>query len=140
MRALLVPLLLLSSVFSAGCGFHAAPIAAGGAIGTGVGAGTGAIIGSVIANGDVAASALLGGAIGLPVGLVAGGIYDYYSTESVRERKLKEIDANQKEIFSRQRQIDRMRDNLRNDGPSDSPPEELEEYQYNGATLGNYYR
>jgi hypothetical protein len=58
------------SFSSVGCSSsYTTPVAVGGLGGAAAGAGTGAIIGAVIANGDVAASALMGGAIGLPVGL-----------------------------------------------------------------------
>ena len=124
----------------AGCSVDPAPVAAGGVIGAGVGAGTGAIIGAAISNGDVAASTLLGTAIGLPVGLIIGAAYDYYSADSVRERKMDQVRANQEELFARQREIDRMREEIRNDAPTELPDESLREHQYNGPTLGNYYR
>jgi len=113
-----------------------------GAVGGGVaGAGTGAIIGSVISNGAIGASAVAGGAIGIPVGLAVGMIYDYNSEASVRERKLNQIEANHRELFNREREIEAMREQILNDGPSGSnPSEELRDYQYDGNTLGNYYR
>jgi uncharacterized membrane protein len=128
-------------MFVGGCSsLHAGPVAAGGAVGTAAGAGTGAIIGSVIANGDIGASALLGAGIGLPAGLIIGAIYDYYSEESVAERKRDLIKENQAQIFARQREIDALRDQIRYEGPQGLPDEQLREYHYNGATLGNYYR
>jgi hypothetical protein len=133
-------LLVGGMVAGSGCGFHAAPLATGAVGGAALGAGTGAIIGSVIANGDIAASALLGGGIGLPAGLLIAAIYDYNSERSVRERKMDVIKANQEQIFNRQREIDALREEIRNDGPIGNPPEELREYRYDGATLGNYYR
>jgi phage tail tape-measure protein len=136
----LLSLIVGGSIFLSGCGFHSTPLAVGAVGGAAAGAGTGAIIGSVIANGDVAASALLGGAIGVPVGLAIGMLYDYNSEPSVRERKLAEIKHNEEELFARQREIDALRDRIRNDGPSANPSEELREHQYNGSTLGNYYR
>jgi len=135
----------LALIFSAslcvgGCGFHAKPLAIG-AVGGGLaGAGTGAIVGAVIANGDVAASALLGGAIGLPVGLAIAAIYDYNSDLSVRERNQALIMENQEELYARQREIDALREKVRDDGPRGNPAEELRDYQYNGHSYGNYYR
>lgn len=124
-----------------GCSsFHAAPLAIGSVGGAAAGAGTGALIGTVIANGDVAASALLGGAVGIPIGLALGALYDYNSEKSVSERKRVEINANQDEIFARQRQLDTLREQLRNDTPGYSPPDSERQYHYNGASFGNYYR
>jgi hypothetical protein len=113
-------------------------MAIGGIGGAAAGAGTGAIIGAAIANGDIAASALLGTAIGLPAGLAIAAIYDYSSSRSVSERRLEEIEANQRDIFDRQREIDALREQIRNDGPSGNPPEELRDYYYSGASLGTY--
>lgn len=124
---------------SAGCGgFHTAPLAVGTVGGAAAGAGTGAIIGAVIANGDVAASALLGGAVGIPVGLALGAVYDYHSERSVGERKAEEIKENQSEIFARQREIDNLREEIRNEGPQGNPSDELREYQYGGPSVGSY--
>lgn len=126
---------------SSGCsGFHAEPLAVGAVGGAAAGAGTGAIIGAAIANGDVAASALLGGAIGIPVGLAVAAIYDYNSERSVGERKAEEIEKNQAEIFSRQREIDKVREQMRNEGPEGNPSETGREYHYNSPSLGSYYR
>ena len=126
---------------SSGCSsFHAAPLAVGTVGGAAAGAGTGAIVGTLIANGDVAASALLGGAIGIPVGLAIGAIYDYNSEPSVQERNRAEIEANQEEIFARQRELDSLREDLRDETPGENPADSNREYHYNGPTLGNYYR
>jgi hypothetical protein len=131
----------LSSSSLVGCStFQAAPIASGGVAGAAAGAGTGALVGTLIANGDVAASALLGGAIGLPVGLALGALYHYNSEPSVRERKMVEIEKNQDEIFSRQRELDALREDLRSDTPQTNPPDSERHYHYNGHTYGNYYR
>jgi hypothetical protein len=131
---------VLSSSLSGCSVFQAAPVAAGGVSGAAVGAGTGALVGTLIANGDVAASALLGGAIGIPVGLALGAVYHYNSEPSVRERKSVEINANQDEIYSRQRELDALREDLRNDTPQHNPPDPERHYHYNGPTYGNYYR
>ena len=136
---------LLSSIIGAavllgGCGFHTEPLVAGGVGGAAAGAGTGALVGALISNGDVAASALLGGAIGLPVGIAVGALYDYNSEESVRERKMAEIQANHREIFARQREIDALREQIRNDGPTGNPSQELRGQQYDGPTIGDVYR
>lgn len=124
-----------------GCStFHAEPLMIGTVGGAAAGAGTGALVGALIANGDVAASALLGGAVGIPVGLALGALYDYNSEPSVQERKEAEIRANQDEIFARQRELDALREELRNDSPGQNPPDEERHYHYNGPTFGNYYR
>lgn len=124
-----------------GCStFHAEPLAIGTLGGAAAGAGTGALVGTLIANGDVAASALLGGAIGIPVGLALGALYDYNSEPSLQERKAVEIRANQDEIFARQRELDALREQLRNDSPGQNPPDSDRHYHYNGPTFGNYYR
>jgi hypothetical protein len=126
---------------STGCSSsYTTPVAVGGLGGAAAGAGTGAIIGAVIANGDVAASALMGGAIGLPVGLALGAIYHYNSAPKVAERKGDLIRRNQEEIFARQREIDALREDLRNESYQGNPPETQRQYHYNGNTLGNYYR
>lgn len=141
-RALVLTLCLgLASAPLSGCSsFHAAPLAIGTAGGAAAGAGTGALIGAVIANGDVAASALLGGAVGIPVGLALGALYDYNSEQSVSERKQAEMESNQKEIFSRQRELEMLREQLRNDAPGYRPADSQRHYHYNGGTYGNYYR
>jgi hypothetical protein len=124
-----------------GCStFHAEPLAIGTLGGAAAGAGTGALVGTLIANGDVAASALLGGAVGIPVGLALGALYDYHSEPSVQERKEVEIRANQDEIFARQRELDALREEMRNDSPGQNPPDGERHYHYNGPTYGNYYR
>jgi hypothetical protein len=119
---------------------YTAPVAVGGVSGAAAGAGTGAIVGAVIANGDVAASALMGGAIGLPVGLALGALYHYNSDVKVAERKGEIIRRNQEEIFARQREIDALRDDVKNEGYQGNPPETQRHYHFNGNTLGNYYR
>ena len=123
-----------------GCGFHAKPLAIGAVGGGAAGAATGAIVGAVIANGDVAASALLGGAIGIPAGLVVAAIYDYNSERSVRERKDALIMENQAELFARQREIEALRERVRDEGRESNPPAEYRDYQFTGPTLGSYYR
>lgn len=128
-------------VSSTGCSSsYTAPVGVGGVGGAAAGAGTGAIIGAVIANGDVAASALMGGAIGLPVGLALGALYHYNSEQKVSERKSDLIRLNQEEIFARQRELDALREDLRNDTYQGNPPESQRQYHYNGNTFGNYYR
>ena len=119
---------------------YTTPVAVGGVSGAAAGAGTGAIIGAVISNGDVAASALMGGAVGLPVGLALGALYHYNSEPKVAERKGEIIRRNQEEIFARQRELDTLREDLRNDSYQGNPPESQRQYHYNGNTLGNYYR
>jgi hypothetical protein len=138
MKRYVLSIVLATSTVLSGCGLHGDTMAIGGIGGAAAGAGTGAIIGAAIANGDIAASALLGTAIGLPAGLAIAAIYDYSSSRSVSERRLEEIEANQRDIFDRQREIDALREQIRNDGPSGNPPEELRDYYYSGASLGTY--
>ncbi len=132
--------ILASAVLLSGCGFHSEPLAVGGLAGSAVGAGTGAIIGATIANGDIAASALLGGAVGIPIGIAIGMIYDMSSQQTVQEQQAELIKGNQIEITTRQREIEALRDQIRTDGPSGNPSEGRRRYQYNGHTYGNYYR
>ncbi len=129
------------AVSATGCSSsYTTPVAIGGVSGAAAGAGTGAIIGTVIANGDVAASALMGGAIGLPVGLALGALYHYNSAPKLAERKGEIIRRNQEEIFARQRELDALREDLRNESYQGNPAESQRQYHYNGNTLGNYYR
>ena len=132
--------LFCTAVLSSGCGFHSTPLAVGTVGGSAVGAGTGAIIGAVIANGDVAASALLGGAIGLPVGLAAAMIYDYHSSHTKEEIQIAQIQVNQRAILDRQRELEALRESLQSDPPRGNPMEERKEYIYRGPSLGNPYR
>ena len=133
-------LIILATLVVSGCSLHTAPVAGTGALGAGIGAGTGALIGAAISNGDVASSALLGTAIGLPVGLAIGVYRDYNSLESVRERRFSEIEERQDEIYARQKELDSLRDQIRDDGPDGLPTEENREYMYDGATLGRWGR
>jgi hypothetical protein len=135
-RLFLTGVLSSAALLSSGCGFHGDTLAVGGVGGAAAGAGTGAIIGAVIANGDIGASALLGTAIGLPAGLAIAALYDYTSDRSVAERRMEEIEMNQQDIFNRQREIDALREQIRNDGPSGNPADELRDYNYSGASLG----
>jgi hypothetical protein len=126
---------------SSGCSsFHTEPLVMGSVGGAAAGAGTGAIVGALIANGDVAMSALLGGAVGIPIGLAIGAIYDYHSEPTQRERNEVIIQKNQEDIFNRQRQLDDLREEIRNEGPHGNPNESDRHYHYNGPTYGSYYR
>jgi hypothetical protein len=132
---------LIVAVSTSACSSsYTTPVAVGGLGGAALGAGTGALVGTVIANGDVAASALMGGAIGLPVGLAVGAIYHYNSEEKVAERKGEVIKRNQEEIFARQRELESLRDELKNESFAGNPAEANRQYHFSGETLGNYYR
>ncbi len=76
----------------------------------------------------------------MPAGLVIAAIYDYNSERSVRERKDKLIMENQAELFSRQREIDALREQVRDAGRESDPPAEYRDYQFDGPTFGSYYR
>lgn len=140
MKKAFISLVAGSAMLISGCGVSGESLAYGGLGGAAAGAGTGAIIGTVIANGDVATSALLGGAIGIPVGIALGAIIDYHSDARVTERRVAKIQKNQAEIYDRQRELDRLRDEIRDDGPTGNPPADLKQYEYDGNTLGNWYR
>lgn len=112
----------------------------GGAAGTVIGAGTGAIIGATIANGDVAASALLGGAIGLPAGVLLGLAIHAHNEDSEIEANNKIIRENYTQIIQRQQQIDTLREEVENDYKSINLDEELRRDIYTGPTLGNRQR
>jgi|694.fasta_scaffold03396_19 hypothetical protein len=140
MKKAFLSLVAGSSLLVSGCGVSGESLAYGSLGGAAAGAGTGAIIGTVIANGDVATSALLGGAIGIPVGIALGAIIDYHSDARVTERRTAKIQKNQAEIYDRQRELDRLRDEIRDAGPTGNPPKDLQRYEYDGNTLGNWYR
>lgn len=140
MKRVLLSFVAGSSILLTGCGASTSSLALGGLGGAGVGAGTGAIIGAVIANGDVAASTLLGGAVGLPVGIALGALIDYNSDERVTERRVDRLQKNSAEIYARQRKLDALRDEIRDAGPTGNPPTRQRRYEYDGETLGNYYR
>lgn len=140
MRRILVSSVLAVSVGVSGCGFHAEPLVAGGVGGGAIGAGTGALIGAAIANGDIAASALLGGAIGIPVGLAVAALYDMHSEKTLKEEKQEIIDANNQEILTRQRELDSMREQLRTEGSGLSVSGASRAYIYDGHTYGNRER
>ncbi len=141
-RTLLAGLISLSiAATTTGCStFHTDTLATGAAGGVAAGAGTGALVGSLIANGDVAASALLGGAVGIPVGLAIAAAYDYNSEPSVQERNAATIEENQRELYERQKEIMRLRDQITNESMESDQWHYNTEYHYNGHTLGNYYR
>lgn len=115
---------------------------AGGLMGTAAGAGTGAIVGSVISNGDVGQSALLGGAIGLPVGILAGVAYSNHSQSVAIEDNQERIINNKLHIMQQDRELDYLRNKIRDDSSSKTvqpDPSEIE-YEYLGPSLGNPYR
>jgi hypothetical protein len=140
MRRLLLSSLIAVAITGTGCGFHAQPLVAGSAAGGAVGAGTGAIIGAAIANGDIAASALLGGAIGIPIGLAIGAIYDMSSQKTLKEQKQEIIQANQTEIVARQRELDTLREQLRTEETGLEVTSATPAYIYDGHRYGNRER
>jgi phage tail tape-measure protein len=112
----------------------------GAATGTVAGAGTGALIASLIPAGDVAASALLGGGIGLPVGMVLGAYYVSTQQDDEIDLNSKSIEKNRMEIERRQGEIESLREKLLTDSSDIRPDTTRKEYQYQGHSLGNYYR
>jgi hypothetical protein len=138
-RRFLASLILIAAV-STGCGSRLKNSLAGGAGGAIVGAGTGAIIGSIITNGDVPGSALAGGAVGLPVGLVLGLALSAYDDEVQEKDRFEEYKTNQYEIMRNERELEILRDELREDTPLGAPDRRLKERIHMGPSLGSYYR
>jgi hypothetical protein len=132
--------LIISIPLLSGCGSRLKNSAAGGAAGAFLGAGTGAIIGSAITNGDVPGSALVGGAVGLPIGLVLGLALSAYDDEVQEKDRFEEYQANQYEIVRNDRELEQLRDELRQDSPVGNPDRHLKEHIHTGPTLGSYYR
>jgi len=130
----------LATVMTGCSSFHADTLATGAAGGAAAGAGTGAIIGALIANGDVAASALLGGAVGIPAGLAIAAVYDYHSEPSVQERNAALIESNQQELYARQRELERLRQEITEESMASDEWHYNTQYHYNGHTLGNHFR
>jgi hypothetical protein len=123
-----------------GCGSRLKNSAAGGAAGAFIGAGTGAIIASSITNGDVPGSALLGAGVGLPVGLALGLALSAYDDEVQEKDRFEEYQANQYEIIQNDRELEQLRDELRQDSPTGNPDRHMKERVHTGPTLGSYYR
>lgn len=142
-RSLLTSALVvaLSACSSAGTSVYQ-DAAVGGVGGAAIGAGTGAIIGSTIKNGAVGKSALLGGAIGLPVGILAGVAYTNYAQNGEIADNKARIDANREHILQQERELDYLRNGMRDDSSSKTvnPDQERIEHQYQGPTLGNPFR
>lgn len=113
---------------------------AGGAVGSGLGAGMGAVIGSTMANGDIAASALVGGAVGLPLGILAGVGYRSYIEHKQISDNDDVIQENFKYITARQIEIERLREQLIEDSLKISPDKSLQSDIYTGPTIGTYNR
>jgi hypothetical protein len=103
------------------------------------GAGTGALIGSLIKNGDIPLSAAFGASVGVPLGIVAGALYLRYLSPAGPIDRTREIKLNQELIFQNERDIQRLRDKIREEGPGDAD-KSMREYIYTGPTRGNYYR
>lgn len=141
-RTLLAAILTVGiATATTGCSsFHTKTLATGAAGGAAAGAGTGAIIGALIANGDVAASALLGGAVGIPAGLAIAAVYDYHSEPSVQERNAALIENNQQELYARQKELERMRQQITEESMASDEWYYNSDYHYNGHTLGNHFR
>lgn len=136
--------LFVSSIFLLaplqGCTGAASPVAVGGGLGVAAGAGAGALVGTLLSRGDVAASALLGGAIGLPVGLALGYAWKQQAEESAEKAKIAQYIKNQDQIMEQEREIEILREDVLKDTPRSLPDEDLKEYQFLGASLGNPYR
>lgn len=112
----------------------------GGVSGAAIGAGTGALIGSAIANGDIAMSAALGGGIGLPAGIIIGILYAQSRQSSELDRNEEFIKDTYREINDRQEEIEKLREELRDDTFVVEPDPALKENLYIGPTTGNAYR
>lgn len=114
--------------------------AIGGTAGAGLGAVTGALIGNAIANGDVAASAMLGAAIGAPVGIVLGAYYAGAQEEMEIWQNDQAIQANERYLRNSQKEIDSLRQDLKQDMSRINLDKRRRQYQFNGQTLGNPFR
>lgn len=112
----------------------------GAVAGTALGAGTGALIGSAIANGDVAASALLGGSIGLVGGAAIGAAYKSIREAAIVGSNDSQIRENYEHLVQTERELERYREELRIDASSMDVVPESTEYIYTGPTLGAYNR
>lgn len=134
--SVLVTLVLL---FATGCGSVTRNGVAGGVVGGAVGAGTGALVGSLIANGDVAASALLGGAIGIPVGIAFGAyVFSQYDSRVQEEKLLASYLANQASISEQEVEIQRLREQVLLDAPSNPNFNQGARKPFQGSTLGSH--
>ena len=115
-------------------------VVASGVTGSAIGAGTGAIIGAAIANGDIAASALLGAGIGLPLGIAAGVAYaDYLEGQEIQEGN-GVIEANRDTIIQNQKNIDSLRLETDIESRTIDIDQSDSEYLYRGPSLPNRYR
>lgn len=122
-----------------GCGSVTRNGAAGGVVGGAVGAGTGALVGSLIANGDVAASALVGGAIGIPVGIALGAyVFSQYDSRVQEERLIASYLANQSSISEQEAEIQRLREGVLLDSPSNPNFNQGVRKPFQGSTLGSH--
>ena len=123
-----------------GCGSRLENSLAGGAAGAGLGAGIGAAVGSIITNGDVPGSAIMGASIGIPVGLVLGLALSAYDDEVQEKDRSEEYRKNQLVIMERERQIEGLREEVRQETPTGNPDRNLKQRIHMGPTLGSYYR
>jgi len=129
--------LFISLAILSGCGSVARNGVAGGVVGGAVGAGTGALVGSLIANGDVAATALLGGAVGIPVG-VALGMYAFsqYDSRVQEDRLIATYLSNQASISEQEAEIQRLRQQVLEDAPANPNFNQGLRKPFQGSTLG----
>ena len=128
-------LLFLSAV---GCGSVTRNGAAGGIVGGGLGAGAGALVGSVIANGDVVRSALLGGAVGIPVGIALGIAYSAYDPRVQEQRLVDQYVDNQYSIIDQEVEIQRLRQEVLSEAPTNVYYNLGARKPFHGTTLGNH--
>ena len=114
--------------------------AVGGLGGAAVGATTGAAIGAMIKNGAVGKSALLGTAIGAPVGVLAGAAYSSYSENAEISNNNKLIQERQADIVANEKDLESLREDIREDSSNVRPAFERREHIYSGPSLGNRNR
>lgn len=107
-----------------------------GLVGGLAGATAGGLTGAVIANGDVAASALLGAGIGVPAGILMGMAYQWYFVERVYERNKDVLEENEMTLARNRAIIEEYRKELMAEADNFQPDPEKKEYLYSGPSLG----
>lgn len=112
----------------------------GGVLAGGVGAVSGALIGHAIANGDVAASAMLGTAIGAPIGILLGAYYAGADEELVMWQNDRIIEENERYLARNRYQLEARRQDLIEEMGSIRLDPARRTYRFYGQTLGNPYR
>ena len=131
-------ILVFCSALISACGLSPAEGGVGGAV---IGAGTGAAIGSSMSNGSIGASAALGAAIGLPAGVLMALAVDAINRpDAEASQTASQIKTNQKKIYRNNEEIEELRQEAKEDGPTGNPPIVNRDQVFTGSTLGNPLR